>query len=78
MLYSYVNCIKCLLFQDNVMPGGGNGDFRGRQFFTCRIGHALFLPVTDLLKVDSDNPANCKQSFIFSFAVKAFCYSFEK
>ncbi|GIY62368.1 ranBP-type and C3HC4-type zinc finger-containing protein 1 [Caerostris darwini] len=38
---------------DNVMPNGGNGDFRGRNFFASRPGHALFLSVSDLIKVDS-------------------------
>lgn len=46
------------------MPGGGNGDFRGRQYFQSRIGHALFLPVSDVLKVDSDSSGNGECIFV--------------
>ncbi|XP_035220075.1 uncharacterized protein LOC118193137 isoform X2 [Stegodyphus dumicola] len=40
---------------DNVFPDGGNGDFRGRLYFTSRPGHALFLPVSQLIKVDDSS-----------------------
>ncbi|KAF8786515.1 RanBP-type and C3HC4-type zinc like protein [Argiope bruennichi] len=51
---------------DNVMPNGGNGDYRGRSFFTSRPGHALFLPVSDLLKVDSPpTPSNGERTSFF-------------
>ncbi|GFS81130.1 ranBP-type and C3HC4-type zinc finger-containing protein 1 [Nephila pilipes] len=52
---------------DNVMPNGGNGDFKGRNFFNSRPGHALFLPVSDLIKVDSaaSGSANGERSSFF-------------
>ncbi|CAL1290893.1 unnamed protein product [Larinioides sclopetarius] len=61
---------------DNVMPNGGNGDYRGRNFFASRPGHALFLPVSDLLKVDSPNTPSSGERTSFFGRLQDSCSNF--